>query len=423
MSKLTALEVRNQKAPCRLADGNGLFFEITSSRIKRWLYRYKICGKQGKFIIGRYPAVSLSDAREELNLARQLVKQGLNPAQKRKKDKAENIAKQELEKFKRDNSFKKVALEWYDLARRGEHKAKATPWSVKHTKDVLSSFERDVFPAIGDMSIEEIRSPAILKIIDQMTSRGVYDNTRKAVQRVNQVFNFAIIKGRCESNPTAPVLSLLPSSETTHNPALVEEDLGELLRDLAKANHLYLSTNLAIRFTIYTALRSQEVRCATWDEIDWEKKELHIQENRTKKRRAHIVPLSKQAIAVITKAGEAFGREGFIFPSPRGRDKPLSDNTLSKAIRNLGQKDKYRGKQTVHGLRASFRTMAAEHTDYKTDVLEVSINHKVGDKTQQAYNRSKYLKQRHKLFQWWANKLHALEHGIEIVSSKEVVHG
>jgi len=416
MAKLTALQVRNQKEPCRLGDGQGLFFEITGTGVKRWVHRYKINGKSGIYIIGRYPALSLEKARQTHRESRDLVHKGINPAQKRKKDKAETIARQEAERLKRDNSFKKVALEWYNLAKKGKHKGKAKPWSDKHTKDVLSSFERDVFPVIGDMPIDKISAHDLLKIIDSMTSRGVYDNTRKAMQRVNQVFNFAIVKRRCDNNPAASVQGLLPSNEIRSNPALFDEDLKELLKDLTAATHLHLSTHLAIRFTILTACRSAEVRLATWDEVKWEKRELHISEDRTKRGRAHIVPLSRQAQAVLNQAREVFGCKGIIFPSPRDRNKPLSDNTLSKALRNLGHVDKYRGKQTIHGLRSCFRTMAGEHTSYNTEVLEISINHIPGSKTEQAYNRSKYLKERHKLMQWWGDKLQTLEHGAMVIS-------
>ena len=418
MAKLTALQIRNQKTPCRLGDGQGLFFEITSTGVKRWVHRYKIAGKSGIYVIGRYPDLSLEKARQAHRDSRELVKQGINPAQKRMKDKAGNIARQEKERLKRDNSFEKVALEWYALAQKGKHKGNARPWSAKHTKDVLSSFERDVFPHIGDIPIDKIAAHDLLKIIDSMTSRGVYDNTRKAMQRISQIFNYAIIKRRCGSNPAASLQGLLPSHEIRHNPALFDKDLKELLEDLTGASHLHLSTYLAIRFTLLTACRSAEVRLATWGEIDREARELHISGNRTKRGRAHIVPLSRQAMVVLDKAGEAFGQEGIIFPSPRDWSKPLSDNTLSKALRNLGHEDKYRGKQTIHGLRSCFRTMAGEHTSYDTEILEISINHMPGTKTEQAYNHSKYLKKRHQIMQWWAEKLDALEHGAKVISIK-----
>lgn len=420
MSKLSALQVRNFKTVGRLSDGGGLYFEITAKGNKRWIYRYAIKRKQGVFVLGGYPEMSLSDARGKRDEARQLVKQGVNPAQERKREKDAKIAQQNQEKLKRENTFKKIALQWYELAKEGRHKGNAKPWSTKHVKDVLSSLERDVFPYIGDMPIDAITAPDIMAIIDSMTSRGVYDNTRKAVQRINQIFNFAIIKRRCVSNPTIPVQGLLPTHEAKNNPALFDKDLAELLKDLTAATHLHLATHLAIRFVFYTVLRSKEARLAKWDEVDLENKELRLTMDRTKRSRVHIVPLSRQAIMILEKAGEAFGKEGYLFPSPRDWNKPLSDHALSKAIRNLGGKEKYRGKQSIHGIRTSFRTMASDHTKYETGPLEMCINHKVGSKTEQAYNHSMYLKKRQKIMQWWGDKLHALEHGAEIIPISQV---
>ncbi len=411
MGKLTVFDIKSQKGPCRLSDGEGLFFEITQSKLKRWLYRYKIKGKQGVYILGRFPDVSLSEARSFHRVARAQVRQGLNPAQIRREEKAENIQKQQEAQAKRENKFKEVAIQWYQLAALGKHKANAKPWSEKHRKTVLSSLERDVFPHIGRLPIEDIEPHNLMPIIDTMTARGVYDNTRKTIQRISLIFNFAIIKRKCRYNPATSLQGLLPSNEVNHHPAVFDKDLGQLMKDITACRRMHISTKLALRFTAYTALRSGEVRLATWDEVDWDSKELHITPERMKRGRAHIVPLSPQAIATLETAGTLWGRKGLIFPSPRSNEKPLSDNTLSKAFRNLG----YQGKAVVHGLRASFSTMAREHTEFEKEVIETSIAHIVADKTEAAYNHSQYLAKRHKLMQWWGNKLQVLEHGADII--------
>lgn len=405
MAKLTALDIKNKKDPGRLADGGGLFYEITTSGVKRWLYRYKIANKQGLYVIGRYPEVSLSQARDAHNEAKKLVKSGINPAQARKKEKEANIREQEESKRKRDNLFKQVATEWYEFARQGKNKANAKPWSEKHQKDVWSSLERDVFPVVGDMPIDEIEPADLMPIIDRMTQRGVYDNTRKAIQRVNLIFNFGIIKLKCKYNPSQSLQGLLPSHEVRHHPAVYDEELGALLKDINNCPKMHFSTKLALFFTAYTVLRSKEVRLTTWDEIHWEEKELHIEPERMKRSRAHIVPLSSQAMTILSKAGELWGTEGLVFPSPSNNKKPLSDSALSKALRNLG----YQGKAVVHGLRASFNTMATEYTHYEKDVIETSLAHVPRDKVRLAYYRGSYLAKRHELMQWWGDKLQELQ--------------
>lgn len=407
MGKLTALHINNKKEPGRLADGAGLFYEVTPSGVKRWLYRYKILGKQGLYVIGRYPELSLSQAREIHSEVRKLVKAGINPAQARREEKEANIKEQKEARRKRNNLFKEVAKEWFDLARQGKHKANAKPWTDKHKNSVWSSLERDVFPVIGEMPIDEIAPSDLMPIIDRMTQRGVYDNTRKTIQRVSLIFNYAIIKLKCEHNPSQSLQGLLPANEVRHHPAVFDKELGQLMRDISACRKMHLSTKLALFFTAYTALRSQEVRLATWDEVHWEDKELHIAPERMKRGRAHIVPLSEQAMSVLAKAGDLWGQEGLIFPSPLSKQKPLSDNTLSKAFRNLG----YQGKAVVHGLRASFSTMAYEHTQYEKEVIETSLAHVSSDKVQAAYNHARYLSKRHGLMQWWGDKLENLEKG------------
>lgn len=411
MGKLTVLDIKSKKAPCRLPDGEGLFFEITKSLSKRWLYRYKIKGKQGLYVLGRYPEISLSKARSIHRGARDLVKQGLNPAQVRREEKEANVRKQQEARAKLESKFQDVAMQWYTLAIKGKHKANAKPWTEKHRKTVLSSLERDVFPHIGEIPVEGIEPHHLMPIIDTMTARGVYDNTRKTIQRINLIFNFAIVKRKCKYNPAISIQGLLPSNEVNHHPAVFDKDLGQLMRDITACRKMHMTTKLALRFTAYTALRSGEVRLATWDEVDWEGKELHIAPERMKRGRAHIVPLSPQAMATLEKTGTLWGKQGLIFPSPRSNEKPLSDNTLSKALRNLG----YQGKAVVHGLRASFSTMAREHTEFEKEVIETSMAHVIADKTEAAYNHSQYLAKRHKLMQWWGNKLQALEYGAEVI--------
>ena len=405
MGKLTVFQINNKKDSGRLPDGRGLFFEVTPSGIKRWLYRYKIAGNQGIVVLGRYPEISLGKAREAHHEAKQLVKRGINPAQARRDEIKENIARQQETKKRRNNLFKQVAENWFDLACQGRHKANANPWTERHKQSVWSSLERDVFPIVGEIPINEITPAELMPIIDRMTQRGVYDNTRKTIQRVSLIFNFGIIKLKCTHNPCLSLQGLLPANEVRHHPAVFEKELGQLLRDITACRKMHISTKLALLFTAFTALRSQEVRLATWDEVHWQEAELHISPERMKRGRAHIVPLSTQAMSVLSKAGEIWGQYGLIFPSPTSNEKPLSDNTLSKAFRNLG----YQGKAVVHGLRASFSTMAYEHTQFEKDVIETSLAHVSRDKVQAAYNHARYLKKRHQLMQWWGDKLHELQ--------------
>ena len=235
------------------------------------------------------------------------------------------------------------------------------------------------------------------------------------MQRTNAVFRYAIQTGRAVYNPAADMQGVLKAKSVKHMPAVYDRELAKLLRDIATSTKIHLTTKLALQFTALTACRSGEVRKAMWSEILWEECEWHIPEERMKMRRPHIVPLSKQAVAVLNRAAVVFGREGLIFPSVRDPQRPMSDNAMSKALRDMG----YRGKATPHGFRSSFSSMAHERSGFASEVVEKALAHEEKNKVKAAYNRAEYLEQRRRLMEWWGNKIQALEQGAEIISLKD----
>lgn len=403
MAKLKALQVRNAKGPCKLSDGHGLYFEITTSGVKRWLYRYKIQGKESTYILDRYPDLSLEEARRAHAEARKLVKSGRNPAKARREKKLANIEEEENEKTSRANSFHFIALEWIEQQRNG--------WSANHSVDVFRSLENNVFPYLGTMSVEVITPPDVLAVLRKVEARGSLEIARKVLQRTSAVFRYAIQTGRATYNPAADMKGVLKAKSVEHMPAVFDRELSQLLKDIAANQKMHITTKLALQFTAHTACRSGEVRYADWSEIDAENKEWHIPAERMKMRRAHIVPLSRQAFAILERARALFGDGGLIFPSVRDRSKPMSDNAMSKALRDMG----YKGKATPHGFRSSFSSMAYEKSGFPSEVIEKSLAHEEKNKIKGAYNRAEYLEQRRQLMQWWGNKLQILEDGGEIV--------
>lgn len=401
MSKLKALQVRNAKGPCKLGDGGGLYFEITLSGVKRWLYRYKIEGKESTYIIDRYPALSLEQARKAHAEARKLVKVGQNPARARKNIKLANVQKEVKSKEVRANAFESIALEWIDQQRNG--------WSVQHAEAVLKSLQNNTFPLIGKMSVEVITPPEILNLLRKVESRGSLEIARKVLQRTTAVFRYAVQTGRATYNPAADMQGVLKAKSVEHMPAVFDKELAQLLKDIAANQNIHNTTKLALQFTAHTACRSGEVRNALWSEIDLEQKEWHIPAERMKMRRPHIVPLSKQALAVLIRAKTIFGSDGYVFPSVRDQNKPMSDNAMSKALRDMG----YIGKATPHGFRSSFSSMAHEKSGFASEVIEKALAHEEKNKIKGAYNRAEYLEQRRQLMQWWGKKLQVMEYGAE----------
>ena len=403
MPKLTALDVRNAKGPCRLSDGEGLFFEITANGTRRWLYRFKLDGKNGMFIVGRYPALSLKEAREKHQQAKSLVNQGIKPARERRAKKQANLTREREKKDLRSKSFQYVALEWIDQQK--------NVWSPNHTRAVVETLQKDVFPSIGGHAVDIVSPPEVLKILRKIEKRGSLEIASKVLQRMNAVFRYAIQTGRATYNPAAEMKGVLKAKTVEHMPAVFDKDLSKLLKDINANNKIHITTKLALQFTALTACRSGEVRHAQWNEIQYDLNEWHIPAERMKMRRPHIVPLSKQSIAVLQRAAVLFGKDGLIFPSARNQQKPMSDNAMSKALRDMG----YQGKATPHGFRSSFSSMAHERSNFASEVIEKALAHEEKNKIKGAYNRAEYLEQRRQLMDWWGNKLQTLTHGAQII--------
>jgi integrase len=404
MSKLSAVAVRNAKPknkPYKLSDGKGLYLHIATSGKRTWRYRFKLAGKESTVVLGEYPAMSLETSRIERQKAREVVKEGKNPAQIRKEKKQAEIDKAEAAKLINKKTFEFIALEWIEQ--------QGNRWSHNHTTAVLDSLRNNVFPVIGDHPVDTITPPMILQVIRPIEKRGSLEIASKILQRMAAVFRYAVQTGKATYNPAGDMKGVLKSRKVTHMAALTIDDLPKFLRDLSEGD-IHITTKFALQFTILTAARSGEVRGATWKEIDLENKLWKIPAARMKMDKPHTVPLSRQAIDIIERAGKLWGKDGFIFPGIRQGSKQLSENTMLYALYRIG----YHSKATVHGFRATFSTIANE-SGFDGDVIEKALAHEERNRVRAAYHRSEYIEQRKKLMQWWADMLHQLESGADII--------
>lgn len=410
MAKLTAVQVRNAKPknkPYKLSDGHGLYFHVAKSGNKTWRYRYKIEGRESTFILGEYPKMNLSAARKARGEARELVCQGINPAQQRKEQKQAAIARQREASEVSENCFEAVAFEW--MSQQKER------WSRDHANAVRATLERDAFPILGNLPVESIQPPMVLRVIRSIESRGALEIAHKVLQRMNAVFRYAVQTGKATYNPAADMKGVLKTRKVVHRAALSREEMPDFLKALSVAD-IHVTTKLALQFTILTAARSNETRGAVWEEIDLDEAIWRIPALRMKMTTPHNVPLSKQAVAILERVGNLYGREGYIFPGIRDHSKQLSENTMLYALYRLG----YHSRATVHGFRAVFSTIANE-SGFDGDVIEKALAHEQRNKVRAAYHRSEYIEQRRKLMQWWADLLYHMEHGAEIIPIGEAV--
>jgi len=382
---LTDAKARNAKSkskPYKIADGEGLFLLIAPSGSKYWRMRYFFGGKEKLLSLGVYPEVGLADAREKKAHARKMLAAGNDPAEVKKEAKR-------LEDIGRTNAFETIAREWFQQ--------RENEWAISYRVRLLRQIERHILPKLGKRPIAEITAPEVLEMLRVIESRGTLETAHRTMQVTGQIFMYAIATGRAERNPVPDLRGALKSPIVKHHSYLTESELSEFLQKL----DFYdggLRTKLALRFLLLTFVRSQEQRGALWNEIDWGKAEWRIPAERMKMKKLHIVPLSKQAVAVLRELEAISGDKAFIFPNERNPSTFMSENTMLYAIYRMG----YHSRATGHGFRSTASTILNEH-GFRSDVIERQLAHIERNSVRAAYNHAQYLPERREMMQWWAD--------------------
>ena len=416
---LTDAEIRGAKAGDKLAklsDGKGLFLELAVSGSKFWRYRYKLGGKEGLFALGEYAQpttgetkeaaeirrdgrrFTLAEARTERDKCRDLVKQGIAPAQN-----------QRAEKIRRSidagSTFKVVAEAWIKEA--------GAQWSESYKKQVERRLSGDAYPVIGDLPIKDVNPANVLEVLKRVRKRSP---TMAGLLKtwISGVFRYAASNLLVETDPTWPLRDAIKAAKVKHHPHLTAKEVPAFLRALedVQAEH---QTLIAIRLLWLTAVRTIELRGAEWVEIDFDAGLWHIPAARMKMREAHTVPLSAQAIEQFKAIQALTGRGGFVFPGRNNRDLCLSH----QAIRDVFKRAGYGGKFTPHGIRSTFSTYWNE-AGADSDLIEMSLAHKERNAVRASYNHAKRLDQRRAMMQQWADLTDAWRDGAEIVPIRRV---
>lgn len=373
----------------RLFDGFGLYLEVTPAGSKLWRQKYRFAGKEKRLAHGSYPTVTLAEARERRDEARKLLSKGLDPADHRR---AARAAAEE----RAGNSFEVIAREWLD---------KQT-WVPHYRVKVQAWFDNDTFPWIGARPIAEVTAPEFLSCARRMESRGAIESAHRMLQNCGQVMRYAIATGRADRNPVTDLRGALATPPERHHAAITDpKQIGGLLRAI-DAYHGSLPTKIALQLAPLTFVRPGELRHAEWSEIDLEAAEWNIPAGKMKMRQPHLVPLSRQAVDLLTELQPLTGRRQYVFPGGRSPKVPMSNNALNAALRRMGyDKDT----MTAHGFRAMARTVLDEELGFRPDYIEHQLAHAVRDPNGRAYNRTSHLPERRKMMQAWADYLDALK--------------
>ena len=346
----------------KLPDGDGLYLWIYLDGRKYWRLRYWQAGKEKSLSLGVYPKVTLSDARKKRDELRKQLEADLDPSAERK---ATNLRK----KLAAENSFEAVAREWYGK--------QLHTWVPHHASDVKRRLENNIFPSIGKRPIAEIQAPELLETIRKIEARGAYDLAHRVLQVCGQVFRYGIATGRCTRNLSTDLRGALTPHKKQHQAAVRPEELPELLRAIAGYDETGdKQTRLALQLLAQTFVRTNELIGAEWAEFDLNNALWIIPAGRMKMKAEHVVPLSRQAVLILSELKEISGSSRFVFPG-RNRDKPISNNTMLFALYRLG----YKGKMTGHGFRAVASTILNE-TGFNPDVIERQLAHCERDESQ-----------------------------------------
>ncbi len=381
--------IKPLEKPKKYFDGGGLFLYVPPTGNKFWRLSYRFDKKAKLLSLGEYPTVSLKEARARREEAKKLLAKDIDPSEHKKAIKSERIAEAQ-------NSFKNIALEW--------HETRMTEFSSKHRSSTLSRLNKYLFPAFGKKAITKIEAQDILAVVRPIEQANMVKTAQILVQMTGQIFRFAIATGRAKHNIAADLKGALRTHKTVHRASITNpQRLKKLLNDIDSFKG-YVPLMCALKLAPLVFVRPSELRCATWDEFDFEKKEWRIKAERMKMKQLHIVPLSSQALEILHELREATGNGTYLFPSPKSDTRPMHDETMIHALRKMGYPKE---EMSVHGFRSIASTLLNE-LGYNRDWIERQLAHGERDDVRAAYNYAQYLPERRHMMQEWTDYLTAL---------------
>jgi integrase len=358
---------------------------VTPTGGRLWRFRYRLGGVEKLLTLGAYPDVPLKRARERREDARKLVADGIDPNAKRRAEKAAHA-----------NTFEAIADEWLDLQRKT---LAAETLEILGTR--LKSF---LYPYVGSRPITSITAQELLATLRRIEARGTHETAHRVRSLAGRVFRYAVATGRAQHDIATDLKDALAPAKCRNFASVTEPArVGELLRAIDGYTGQPV-TAMALKLAPLVFVRPGELRGAEWSEFDLEGAEWRIPAVRMKMGEQHIVPLSRQAVAILRELQILTGGGRYVFPSLLSAERPMSDNTINAALRRLGYAS---DEQTGHGFRSMASTLLNEQ-GFPPDVIELQLAHSERNKVRAAYNRAQRLEERRKMMQSWADYLGTL---------------
>ncbi|MEC5218586.1 integrase [Actimicrobium sp. GrIS 1.19] len=408
---LTDIAPRNAKAkdkPYKLTDGGGLYLLVNPDGARYWRMDYRFGDARKTLALGKYPDVSLADARARRTAARKSLAEGIDPGQVKKDEKriAGEFAAQ---------TFEKLARDW--------HTNKLASWHPTTAKDTIRRLEADIFPQIGALPIADITHQQMIAALRKIEERGSQEVAHRVKATCAKIFSYANQQGIRNQNPAADLKDVLKPVQAGHFGAITADELPAFLAAMLKNDaRLFMPTRIALRLMMLIFVRTSELIETPWSEIDLEAGTWVIPWQRMKRGKLtvnpdktnHHVPLSHQALALLRELHTMTGGNEFLFPNQRDHQKPMSNGAILMALKRMG----YQNKMTGHGFRALAMSTIKERLGYRHEVVDRQLAHAQKDKVASAYDRALFLEERKKMMQDWADYLDTIAAGGNVIHGK-----
>ncbi|EPN1946074.1 integrase domain-containing protein [Vibrio parahaemolyticus] len=402
---LTATEVKNAKPKEKeysLVDGQGLKLRVLPSGSKQWQLNYyrPTNGKRANLNLGRYPEVSLVQARKSALAARELIAQRIDPQEHKE---------QKLQEHKtiHEHTFLNISKEWFEIK-----KHDVTP---DYAVDIWRSLELHIFPYLSYTPVKQITAPQVIELLRPIEAKGNLETVKRLIQRLNEVMGYATNCGFISANPLTGIRKAFKKPKKENMAALAPAELPELIEAIANAN-IKRTTRCLLEWQLHTMTRPSEASGARWDEIDWEEKIWTIPAERMKKRREHRIPLTEQMLAILEVIKPISGHRDCIFPSDRDPKKPCNSQTANMALKRMG----FAGRLVSHGLRSLASTTLNEQ-GFDRDLIEAALAHVDDNQVRSAYNRTDYLERRRPIMNWWSEHIEKASQGsLSVTGAKQL---
>jgi integrase len=391
---LLDVTIRNAKPkskPYKLVDAGGLHVVVTPAGGKLWRWKYRYNKKERLAALGKYPSVSLAEARAKHEMLRNYLASGGDPADKLREEK-------EAQQGIAQNTFERVAREW--------HQKNTDTWTEQYAGQIMRRLEADIFPSIGDAPISELKPIHMLAALQKIEGRGARESAHRIKQTCGQIMRYAVATGRAERDIVADLRGSLAPVKKGHHASLTDPaDVAGLMSAIDGYDGSYV-VRCALRLLPLVFVRPGELQKMEWAEVDLERKQWCIPSEKMKMRQPHVVPLSAQALTVLEEIKPLTGSGKYVFPCQRSNERPMSNMALLAALRRIGYTKE---QMTPHGFRAMARTLLDEVLQIRPDFIEHQLAHAVRDPNGRAYNRTAHLVERRRMMQRWADYLDELK--------------